>query len=84
MSIDDFLFAVIVAGVVLTGIQFRVEYLWRHPKHGRNFQKRWKPLQAVRPAEIGSRRRAPAQGALAVRAETAQRRLFLESPTLRL
>ena len=62
MSIDDFLFAVIVAGVVLTGIQFRVEYLGRHPKQGRNLKKRWKPLPAARPAEIGSPRRALCSG----------------------
>jgi hypothetical protein len=84
MNIDDLLFALIAAGVALTGIQFRVEYLCRHPQQVRNLKPRWKLLHAARPAEIGSPRRAFAQGALAVRVETAQRRLFLESPTLRL
>jgi hypothetical protein len=29
MNVDDLLFVTIIAGVGLTGAQFRVEYLWR-------------------------------------------------------
>jgi hypothetical protein len=73
MSIDDLLFAIIIAGVSLTGIQFRVEYLCRHPKR--------KPRRAARPDEIGPSRRAFTRG---VRSKTAVSTLLVEPPTLQL
>ena len=32
MNIDDLLFVMIIGGIGLSGVQFRIDYLCRHPR----------------------------------------------------